>query len=184
MRIITGTARGTRLETVAGDDLVRPTPEKVKEALFSALQFDIEGRRILDLFAGSGQLGLECLSRGAASATFVDSAERSLACVRNNAARCGLTAGATVVRSDYNSFLSGCRSQFDIAFLDPPYGTGILQKALPPVTKVMSEAGLIVCEHPLTETLEDICGDFSVVKRYRYGKIGITLYRRSKEKES
>ena len=178
MRIITGIARGIRLETVAGDNLVRPTSEKVKEALFSALQFDLEGRRILDLFAGSGQLGLESLSRGACSATFVDGSEVSLSVVRRNAERCRLTSLCEFIRSDYRVFLSGCRKQFDIAFLDPPYGGGILQQALPLVADVMSEAGLIVCEHPVTEELPEVCEDFAVVKRYRYRKIGITLYRR------
>ncbi len=181
LRIITGTARGTRLETVEGDDLVRPTPEKVKEALFSALQFDIEGRRVLDLFAGSGQLGLETLSRGAESATLVDGADISVSVIRRNAEKCGFGKEAKIIRSDYKVFLAGCREQFDIAFLDPPYGTGILQKALPAVTQVMSEAGLIVCEHPLSEELPEVCEGFSIVKTYRYGKIGITLYRRVKE---
>ena len=119
MRIITGVAKGKRLVTPEGRD-VRPTPERVKEGIFSALQFDIEGRRVLDLFAGSGQLGLEALSRGAESAVFVDASNASVKIVKQNIELTGFGNKAKVFCSDYTSFASACRDTFDIVFLDPP----------------------------------------------------------------
>ena len=108
MRVITGKARGTRLVTVSGNDIVRPTGEKAKEGIFSSIQFDIEGRRILDLFAGSGQLGIEALSRGAKSAVFVDISDVSLKAVRENLTKTGLNAFAEVIKADYSSYLLTC----------------------------------------------------------------------------
>ena len=119
MRIITGTARGRRLMTLQGD-AVRPTPERVKEALFSMLQFQLEGRRVLDLFAGSGQIGLEALSRGAREVVFVDASRESVSVVEKNIQSTGLSRGAKVVPMDSLLFLQRKNEPFDIAFLDPP----------------------------------------------------------------
>ena len=177
MRIITGLARGKRLVTPAGRD-VRPTPERVKEAVFSALQFEIEGRRVLDLFAGSGQLGLEALSRGAQNATFVDSSEVSLSAVRKNVETADFSEKARVVRSDYAAFAAGCRDRFDLAFLDPPYDAGLLEPALRAVLPLMSDYGAIVCEHPKEVTTPQTVGSFCVDRQYRYGKVFITVYRK------
>lgn len=177
MRIITGTAKGKRLFAPEGRD-VRPTPERVKEGIFSALQFDIEGRRVLDLFAGSGQLGLEALSRGADSCTFVDMSETSLALVRKNLEGTGLSNKARVVRSDYAAFAAACRDTFDIAFLDPPYSAGLLMPALKVVLPLMSEHGTIVCEHPPETVSDEEAGGFKKLKTYRYGKVLITVYRK------
>lgn len=177
MRIITGTARGRKLTAPEGRD-VRPTPERVKEGIFSALQFDIEGRRVLDLFAGSGQLGLEALSRGAESCTFVDASESSLNLVRKNLESTDLSEKAKVVRSDYAAFTAACRDTFDIAFLDPPYSAGLLMPAVKAVLPLMSDYGVIICEHPPEVKLdEEICG-FKITKAYRYGKVLVTLYRK------
>ena len=118
MRIITGIARGKRLETLEGND-VRPTPERVKEALFSIIQFQIEGRRVLDLFAGSGQLGIEALSRGAKQAVFVDASKKSLDVVRRNLEHSGLQDYAQVHQMDFESFLMREQGKFDLVFLDP-----------------------------------------------------------------
>lgn len=177
MRIITGAAKGKRLVTPEGRD-VRPTPERVKEGLFSALQFDIEGRRVLDLFAGSGQLGLEALSRGAKSAVFVDAADASVKIVKQNIELTGFGDKARVFRSDYASFAAACRDTFDIAFLDPPYAAGLLMPAVKAVLPLMSDYGVIVCEHPPEVELEETVGGFSVVKTYRYGKVLVTVYRK------
>ncbi len=182
MRVITGTARGKRLITVSGDELVRPTSEKVKEAIFSSIQFDIEGRRILDLFAGCGQLGIEALSRGAESAVFVDASDVSLRVVKKNLETTGLTDSSRVVRSDYSLFLSRCTERFDIAFLDPPYHAGMLEKALSGVCPVMSDYGIIICEHPSDVTVPQEIGDFIVNRSYRYGKIAVTVYRKGEKK--
>lgn len=176
MRIITGSRRGKKLKTLEGN-AVRPTPDHVKESLFNILQFDIEGRAFLDLFAGSGQIGLEALSRGADHAVFVDSARASCAVVQDNIKAADFAAQARVVNSDYAAFLMRNTEHFDIAFLDPPYRTGTLEKALLAVTAHMNRGGVIICEHPTDELLPDKAGSFVRTKDYRYGKILLTAYR-------
>lgn len=178
MRVITGTARGRNLITVPGEDLVRPTSQKVKEAVFSAIQFDIEGRRVLDLFAGCGQMGIEALSRGAESAVFVDASDVSLSTVKKNLESTKLEANARLIRSDYTLFLARNTDTFDIAFLDPPYKAGLLEKALSGVCQIMSEFGIIVCEHPTEISLPEFIGGFAVSRSYRYGQIAVTVYRK------
>lgn len=182
MRVITGTARGRRLVAPEGND-VRPTTDRVKEAIFSVIQFDIEGRRILDLFAGSGQMGIEALSRGAREAVFVDSSPRSLAVVRENLRTCGLNGAAVVVQSDALSYLAprAGRSEFDYAFLDPPYGNGILQSVLPAVVSVVKPCGAVICECPIDEDLPPSAGEFVIDRQYHYGKIKVTFYRAPQE---
>lgn len=177
MRVITGIARGKRLVTPDGSD-VRPTSDKVKEALFSALQFDIEGRRVLDLFAGSGQLGIEALSRGAESCVFVDNSRASLNLVKKNLEITGLSVNAKVVQSDFSSFAAMCRDTFDIVFLDPPYAAGILCDAIKAVLPLMSDFGMIICEYPPEVTIPESVAGFSVYRTYRYGKINISIYRK------
>lgn len=177
MRVITGTARGRTLETLPGND-VRPTVDRVKEAVFSIIQFEIEGRRVLDLFGGSGQMAIEALSRGAASATVVDNSRRSVEVIRRNLQTTKLADKATILETDALSFVKNSRSTYDIAFLDPPYGMGLLQKALPDVAQRMAPGGVILCEAPVGETLpEQIGNGYSVYRTYRYGKTGITAYR-------
>ena len=178
MRVITGSARGVRLVTVAGNDIVRPTSEKVKEALFSSIQFDIEGRRILDLFAGSGQLGIEALSRGAANATFVDSSDASIKAIKQNLESTRLSDKAKVIRSDYSSFCTRTTEKFDIVFLDPPYQAGFLEKAISACIPILSDFGKIFCEHPIQVELPQSIADFSVCKKYKYGKIAVTVYKK------
>lgn len=177
MRVITGTARGKRLVTPEGMD-VRPTPEKVKEGLFSAIQFDIEGRRVLDLFAGSGQLGIEALSRGAQSAVLVDSSAVSLRFAKRNVESCGFEEKAKLVQSDYASFCAMSRDTFDIVFLDPPYNAGLLMPALKAVLPLVSDYGFIVCEHPPEVIPQESIGGFAVWRTYRYGKVWLTVYRK------
>ena len=120
MRVITGTARGMRLKELPGLE-TRPTTDKVKESVFNIVQFDVEGRRVLDLFGGTGQMGIEALSRGAASCTFVDVRKEAAAVIRANLARTKLEEQGKVVQGDYLAFLTGCREKFDLVFLDPPY---------------------------------------------------------------
>ena len=177
MRVITGIARGKRLVTPDGSD-VRPTSDKVKEALFSALQFDIEGRRVLDLFAGSGQLGIEALSRGAESCVFVDNSRASLNLVKKNLEITGLSVNTKVVQSDFSSFAAMCRDTFDIVFLDPPYAAGILCDAIKAVLPLMSDFGMIICEYPPEVTIPESVAGFSVYRTYRYGKINVSIYRK------
>ena len=120
MRVISGKARGVTLKTPDGNQ-TRPTADRVKEALFSIIQFDLPGAKILDLFAGSGQLGIEALSRGADSALFIDASDKACALVKENLRRTKLTEQAEVIRSDYLSYLKNCRKKFNIIILDPPY---------------------------------------------------------------
>lgn len=176
MRVITGTARGKKLTVCAGET-VRPTPERVKEALFSIIQFQIEGRRVLDLFAGSGQLGIEALSRGAREAVFVDTAKEPAAAVAKNLEATGLSGSARVEHTDFAAYLSADCGKFDLAFLDPPYRTGLLQRALPMAAGRMNPGGTIVCESPSDEPLPETAGDFVRGRSYRYGKIVLTLYK-------
>ena len=178
MRVITGISRGMRLKTVPGNDIVRPTSEKIKEAIFSAIQFDIEGRRILDLFAGCGQLGIEALSRGAESAVFVDASEISLGVVKENLRTTKLEENAIAIRSDYETYLARCNDVFDIAFLDPPYRADLLEKALKSTAKVMSDYGIIICEHPSDISLPLSVDGFTVTKNYKFGNIIVTVYRK------
>ncbi|MBQ8351664.1 MAG: 16S rRNA (guanine(966)-N(2))-methyltransferase RsmD [Clostridia bacterium] len=123
MRIITGSARGVRLETLEGEEVTRPTAERVKEAIFSAIQFETEGRRVLDLFGGSGQMGLEALSRGARSCMFVDASEEAIAVIKRNAQKTRLSDTCRYLISDYRNYLRKARGRekFDLVFLDPPY---------------------------------------------------------------
>lgn len=177
MRVITGTARGMTLRTLEGND-VRPTTDKVKEAVFSAFQFEIEGRRILDLFAGSGQLGIEALSRGAESAVFVDADKNAVKIVKENLAKTKLDSLATVVQTDSIAFLSMTDRIFDLAFLDPPYEKGLLQKALAKIGGLIADGGAVICEHPFKEELEETYGPLVKSKEYKYSKTAVTVYRK------
>ena len=178
MRVITGIARGRKLLTVEGTDLVRPTAEKVKEAIFSAIQFDIEGRRVLDLFAGSGQLGIEALSRGAQSAVFVDSSKTSLAAVAKNLEATGLSENAEVVYSDYSAYLTRSNKTFDIVFLDPPYKAGILTDAVIKVSNHLSDYGIVFCEHPTGNSMPDEIVGLKINRTYKFGSVSVTMYKK------
>lgn len=176
MRVITGSAKGRRLKTLEGQD-VRPTAERVKEAVFSIIQFDIEGRLFLDLFAGSGQMGIEALSRGARGAVFVDSAKNSVNVIKQNLSNTGFENHAKVFNTDSIAFMHQPQvEKFDIAFIDPPYGTGLLQKALPLVALQMKKTGTIICERPLNEEIPQKINGFALDRNYRYGKIMISTY--------
>lgn len=176
MRVITGTARGRRLETLEGED-VRPTTDRVKEAVFSVIQFETEGRVFLDLFAGCGQMGIEAISRGAKEAYFVDNSKKSLEVVKRNLAATKFEYNAKTFQTDYRSFLSMNSNKFDIAFLDPPYRMGMLQDALEKTAECMKDTGVIIAENPLDEEISDNIGDFMLDRQYRYGKIKISTFR-------
>ena len=135
MRVITGKARGVSLKTPDGM-LTRPTADRVKEALFSIINFDIPSAKVLDLFGGTGQLGIEALSRGADRAVFVDAREDACKLIRENLPRTKLQSTAQVVRSDYMDYLNRCREQFSIIFLDPPYAEEYLEKSLKRITEI------------------------------------------------
>ena len=178
MRVITGTARGRVLRTLEGED-VRPTTDRVKEAVFSIIQFEIEGRRVLDLFAGSGQLGIEALSRGAASATFVDMSKDSLSAVKYNLEHTKLGDNAKVVQTDALSFLKLTKDKFDIVFLDPPYASSLVVDSMTLLSDVVAAGGCAICDSELPESF----GELKFHRSYRYGKIKITVYRKEGEDE-
>jgi len=179
MRVITGTARGRRLKELEGME-TRPTTDRVKEGLFNILQFDIEGRKVLDLFAGTGQLGIECLSRGAASAVFVDRRADAVKLIRDNLKTTELTENARVVAGDSMEYLKGLREKFDIIFLDPPYAAGLLEEAISYIAEfdILSPHGIIVAEHPVEKALPAVKAPYRLHRTYRYGKIALTIYRR------
>ena len=167
MRIIAGSRRGRKLIAPDGDR-VRPTEDRVKEALFSILQDRVEGAAFLDLFAGSGQVGLEALSRGAARAVFVDDSPDSLRLVRDNLRLTGFEGSASVVRADACDFLRSTGERFHIVFLE---------RALPLAAERTAPDGVIFCEHPREEELPETAGAFRKARVYRYGKISLTCYR-------
>lgn len=180
MRVITGTARGRKLGQLQGME-TRPTTDQVKESIFNIIQFDIEGRRVLDLFAGTGQLGIEALSRGAASCTFVDQRKDAVGLVRSNLKLCQLSDKARVVQGEALSFLSTVREQYHLVFLDPPYQMDLLENAIKKIAEIdmLTENGIIICESPADRRLPALAAPYEKGRDYRYGKIKLTLYRRS-----
>lgn len=180
MRVISGSARGRRLKELPGMD-TRPTTDQVKESIFNIIQFDVEGRKVLDLFAGTGQMGIEALSRGAAHATFVDMAPAAAKIVRENVELTRFADVSKVVQSDWRGFLSSCREKFDLIFLDPPYKTDMLENAMQTIAAIdiLSEHGIMICESPLDKELPELAAPYEKGKEYRYGKIKVTLYRRT-----
>ena len=179
MRVITGKARGVQLKTPEGMT-TRPTTDRVKEALFSIIQFEIPGATVLDLFGGTGQLGIEALSRGAKSAVFVDAGEPACRLIRENLKRTRLEADARVVRSDYLTYLKNCRETFQIILLDPPYAEVFLENALKCITEIdiLQSGGIIVAERPLGKELPWEFEGFTRSKDYKYGNTLLTVYRK------
>lgn len=177
MRVIAGTAKGVVLKTPEGLQ-TRPTADRVKEAMFSILQFDLPGTTVLDLFGGTGQLGIEAMSRGAKSAVFVDEGERACTLIKENLRRVKMD--GKVVRSDYLQFLRTCREKFDMIFLDPPYAEVFLENALKCITEIdiLYSGGIIVCERPVEKQLPWEFAGFTRSKDYKYGKTLVTLYRK------
>ena len=180
MRVITGKARGVQLKTPEGLT-TRPTTDRVKEALFSIIHFDIPGAKVLDLFGGTGQLGIEAVSRGAKSAVFVDSGDAACRLIKENIKRAKMEKECTVVRSDYLDYLSRTREQFDIIFLDPPYAEVFLENSLKRITEIdiLQSGGIIVAERPLGKELPWEYDGYTRSKDYKYGKTLITLYRKA-----
>ena len=176
MRVITGSARGRRLKTLDSLD-IRPTPDAVKEAVFSVVQFDVPTASVLDLFAGSGQLGIEALSRGAAHCVFVDMNPDAIAVVRENLAACKFPVSQTrILHMDALEYAKISKGGFDLAFLDPPYRNGLLEKALSFLGDKMNPGGKVICEHESELTLPDSFEGLTLQKRYRYGKVSVTIY--------
>ena len=177
MRVITGKARGVQLKTPDGM-LTRPTADRVKEALFSIINFDIPGAKVLDLFGGTGQLGIEAMSRGAERCVFVDAREDACKLIKENLKRTKLE--GTVVRSDYMEYLNRCKEQFSIIFLDPPYAEEYLENAINRIAEIdiLQTDGIIVAERPVGKELPWEFDGYQRSKDYKYGKTLLTIYRK------
>ena len=176
MRVITGTARGRKLKTPEGMD-IRPTTDNVKESIFNIIQFDIEGRRVLDLFAGTGQLGIECLSRGASEVVFIDSSREAVKIVKENLKTCGFS--APVLQLDAVNYLRGC-GKFDLIIIDPPYDSPVYDTVLETINSVdiLSDGGIIICESRREKALPEMTAPYRKAKEYNYGKVKLCLYRK------
>ena len=178
MRVISGSAKGLHLKELKGME-TRPTTDRVKEGMFNAIQFEVPGREVLDLFGGTGQLGIEALSRGASQATFVDARKEAANLIRENVKLAKMQDRARVVQGDSISFLISCKTKFDVIFLDPPYQTGLLEKAMETIAafEILREHGIMVCESPVGQELSTVDVPYEKGKDYRYGAIQFTLYR-------
>ena len=174
MRVITGTARGRKLKEPQGFD-IRPTTDQVKEAIFNICQFDIEGRAVLDLFGGTGQLGIEAASRGAASVDIVDQSRDALKLIRENVQTVGLD--IRVVQADSIGFLRSC-GKYDLIFIDPPYDSGLAEEAVKTIKEfdILSDGGIIICETRAETTLPEPGAPYVKRKEYRYGKVKLTTF--------
>ncbi|MEG1632439.1 MAG: 16S rRNA (guanine(966)-N(2))-methyltransferase RsmD [Oscillospiraceae bacterium] len=174
MRVITGSVRGRKLKEPKGLD-IRPTSDMIKEAVFNIIQYDIEGRRVLDLFAGTGQMGVEALSRGAAEVVFADESRESVKLVRENLALCGFE--ARVEQTDSIGYIDRC-GRFDLILLDPPYDSGLLESALKRIRNVdiLSDGGIIICESPREKSMPELAEPYVKTLERNYGKIKITVY--------
>ena len=180
MRVITGTARGVKLETVPGQD-VRPTADRVKEGLFSAIHFELPGRTALDLFAGSGQLGIEALSRGASLCVFVDQDRRSQEVIKRNVQAAKVAERVRILQADALAYLARCRERFDFVFVDPPYHCGQYGEILAALAPVLAPGGKVLVEGERDLPLEESYGLLLKQKSYRYGKTVISLYQKGEE---
>ena len=191
MRIITGRARGVRLDTLAGEN-TRPTSERAKEAVFSMLQFEIQGKEVLDLFAGSGQMGLEAVSRGAKTALLCDHSREAVAVIRSNAIKTKLAPFCEIVCSDYTAVLRNCRRKksFDLVFLDPPYASDYLPRALRGLLEgqLLSPGAILVCESgdPNAVFGKDsaLAESYRVLRSARYGIAYVTYLSLENRKEA
>ena len=175
MRVITGKCRGKKLVTLDGLD-TRPTTDMVKEAVFSIIQFDVPGSAVLDLFAGSGQMGIEALSREASHCVFVDANPEAVKIIKQNLNDCKLVAESRVLGMDSFEYLKVSKGGFDIVFIDSPYRKGLVQQALGMLSGKLNAGALVVCEHENELDLPDDFEGLSLRKRYKYGKTAVTVF--------
>ncbi len=184
LKIITGSAKGKKLLTPKGEQ-TRPTSERIKEAVFSSLQFDLENRRVLDLFAGCGHTGLEAFSRGSASVMLVDNAQAAMAVVQQNAKNTGFFGVCRFLVSDYRNYIrkAAGKDTFDLVFIDPPYGMECCREAVARLCEanLLLRGALVVLESG-TEPIDPAADfpDFEVLKSTHYGTksfVNILLYR-------
>jgi len=176
LRVISGSARSKKLHCVESKD-IRPTLDRVKESVFNMISFDIPSACVLDLFSGSGALGIEALSRGAAFCTFVDSAADSLDVTKKNISDTKFEEFSDVIKSDSIDFLNKTSKKFDIIFIDPPYESDLYKKSLSAIkaNNLLNPDGMIVIEYDteITPTFETT--DFKTIKDKKYGRVKILI---------
>ena len=177
MRIIAGTARSLPLKTIEGLE-TRPTTDKIKETLFNMLQNDVPGCYFLDLFAGSGQLGIEALSRGAEHCTFIDQDKGAIAIITANCRAAGVLSQARILQRESAAFAAANKGSYHVVLLDPPYRQGTLAKVLPDVARLTAPGGAVICESELEADLPDECGGLRKIKQHRYGTVLVTRYQK------
>ena len=184
MRVVSGLAKGTQLKTPDGLD-TRPTTDRIKEAMFSIIQFDLPGAKILDLFGGTGQLGIEALSRGASSAVFIDASPVACKLIRENLKRTKLERNATVLQNDYEKFLKTTAEKFDIILLDPPYAEKFLENALNLITEIdiLQRNGIIVTERSIDKVFPYQFDGYLRSRDYKYGSTILTVFRKEAAEE-
>lgn len=182
MRIIAGELKGRKL-MAPRDESVRPTAEKVREAVFSMLQIFVPDAVVVDLFAGTGSLGLEALSRGARRAYFVDRDRSSIAMVKANVGSCGMEDRSVILCADYSSAMERIHDRADIVFLDPPYRAGFMEDCLSRLaaSDLLPEGGIVVAEHGVGELLPDEVLNLRRIRDRKYGKVRVSIYEKQEE---
>ena len=181
MRVISGKARGLKLNTPKNDD-VRPTTDRVKESLFNMINSYIMDSDILDLFAGTGSLGIECLSRGANQCIFVDNSKESINIVKSNIKKARVENESIVLNLDFKSAINSLslkNKQFDVIFMDPPYYKNMFSDALSAVdnNNLLKEDGIIVVEHDTVDKFPDNMGRLYKSREKKYGNTTLTFYK-------
>ena len=173
MRVISGTARGLKLVTQDGTDVTRPTADRVKEAVFGSLQFSLRGSSVLDMFAGSGALGIEALSRGAKRAVFIDTDAKAIDAVKRNIAAAHFEECSAVYKTGFEMALLHMDERFDFVFIDPPYRSGLYQSAVDMLIKsgAIGKESLLLIEHDGTFSDDRL----SELKRKKYGKTYVSF---------
>lgn len=180
MRVVAGIYRGRKLERIEGMD-IRPTSDMVKESLFNILGGEVINSNFLDLFGGTGSIGIEAVSRGAEHVVFIDSSIKSIKVLRKNLENLGIKNNVEVYNADYltaiNKLYQNSR-RFDIIFLDPPYGTGIAQKALERINEkpILSGDGVIIVEHDARDAMPVSLGSIKMYREKRYGNTKLSFY--------
>lgn len=180
MRVISGKVRGLKLNAPKNDD-VRPTTDRVKESLFNIINGYIIDSQILDLFAGTGSLGIECLSRGASRCVFVDASKSSIDIVKSNIKKARVDSESEVMNIDCKSAIDKLKTRnekFDVIFMDPPYYENLFVNSLEKISesKLLKEDGIIVVEHDTKEKLPDCAGELIKQKSKKYGNTTLTFY--------
>ncbi len=179
MRVISGLAKGRVLESLEGE-ATRPTTDRVKESIFNIIQFDIEGRRVLDLFGGSGQMSIEAVSRGADFALVVENSKQAATVIRNNIKKCGFSDKMRLYIGDFSEVLTK-DEKYDVIFLDPPYNSAYLAKAISMIHSIdiLSNGGIIVCETDKNAEIPDLPYPYHKRREYIYGRTKITVIRKT-----